>query len=174
MEKHEQELRALLLNKTLNDIEIFNTNLNFFSPNEERTWIVDGGIELKIDEDYFSFSYSTENDFFDAFTTPINKVKTNAELQALEAKNADEINNLIGKTITEIEVIWNFYTEFNEDNELETEKKYMPVQMILHFDNHSFLQISGLAYGVRNNELIDMELSSEAELLISVNDRVKI
>ncbi len=174
MEKHEQLLKNYLLNKTINDIEFFDTDLIYVSPDMEHTWIVDGGIQFKIDNDYFSFAFTTEQEFFNTFSLKVEELNNDFPLESLEAKNLEQVNSIIGTKITDVKAIWNFYNELDENFEEIAEKKYMPFEIILYLDNKSFMQIAVVDYVMENNSLKDLRYDSERELLISVNKKFEI
>jgi hypothetical protein len=174
MEKYDEVLKTYLLNKTLNDIEFYDSDLNYVSPDMDHTWILDGGIQLKLDNTYFSFAFSSEQEFFNAFSLKIDELNNEFELHSLGARDVNEINTLVGHQIIDIKTLWNFYTELDENFDQKNEKKYMPFEIILYFSNNSFLQIAAIEYEMENNKLINLHYNSERELLISINKKLEI
>lgn len=175
MEEHEQILRSLLIGKTLNDIEIFDTDLLYVSPDMDHEWIVDGGIQFKLDDGFFCFAYTTDQEFFNVFLEKVDDLGNEFEVKSLGARDVDEIDQLIGSTITEVTVQWNHYVEMVEGKVDEFgEKLYMPFEIILYFSNQSFLQIATVDYNIKGKNLQDLEYNSEGELLIAINRKIDI
>ncbi len=174
MEKHDQLLKSLFLNKTLNDIEFFDHDLRYYSPNMDQTWIVDGGVQFRMDDSYISFAYAGELQFFNLFLSKAEEIPNDFEMKSLGAREVSGIESLIGKTVTDVKALWNFYEELDEDFEPTGEKKYMPFEIILTFDNQSFLQIAAVEYRIAGNQIADLMYNSERDMLISLNHRFDI
>lgn len=174
MEKHKEVLDKLLLNKTLKDIEFYDTDLEYISPDMDHTWIIDGGIQLQIENDYFTFAFTSEQDFFNTFPLKFSDLKNEFKVKSIGAKEVNEINLLIGTKIVKTEYFWNFYNELDENGEEYGERKYMPFEIIIYFSNNSFLQIAAVNYEIKNNKLADLTYDSECELLISINKKMQI
>lgn len=174
MEQYEQLLRSLFLNKKLNDIEFFDHDLRYFSPNLDQTWIVDGGVQLQVDEQFISFAYSGELQFYNVFLSKAEDIPNDFKMKSLGAGEVAGINALTGKTITDVKALWNFYEELNEDFEPSGEKKYMPFEILLTFDDQSTLQISAVEYSILGDQIVNLKYNSERDLLISLNHRFDI
>lgn len=174
MEQYEQILKDIFLNKTLNDIEFFDTDLRYISPDMDQTWIVDGGVQFNMDDKYVSFAFSGLQQFFNVFPGKVEDLHNEFELKFLGARDVTGINALVGNTVTDIKVVWNFYTELDEDFEETGEKKYMPSEIVLVFSNQSFLQMAAVEYNIHENKLINLHYNSERELLISLNKKFDI
>lgn len=174
MEQYEQLLKDIFLNKTLNDIEFFDTDLRYVSPDMEQTWIVDGGVQFKLDDSFVSFAYSGELQFFNVFLGQAEDLRDDYKLNELGAKDVEGINNLIGKKVVDIKAIWNFYKDLDENFEEVGEKKYMPFEIQVTFDNQSFLQMAAVQYNILDNQIINLQYNSERELLVSLNKKFEI
>lgn len=174
MEQYEQLLRNIFLNKTLSDIDFFDTNLKYVSPDMEQTWIIDGGVQFKLDDNYVSFAYSGELQFFNIFLGKAEELRDDYELKSLGATEVEAINALVGKTITNINTVWNFYKDLDENFEEIGEKKYMPSEILLTFSDQSFLQMAAVEYNILENQIINLQYNSERELLVSVNKKFEI
>ena len=167
-------LNSQLLNKTLNDIEFFDQFLEYISPDDKLFWLVDGGIQLKIDDAYFSFAWSYDDEFFNLVPKKVNEISQELQFQNLEAKQEPKIKNLIGSTITHVESKWNTYQDLDDDLQPSGEIKYMPLEIIIHFSNLCFLQIAAIRCEVDDLKLLGMFYNSESDLLISLNKKVEI
>ncbi|MFL5764551.1 MAG: hypothetical protein ACJ77K_11470 [Bacteroidia bacterium] len=174
MEDHEKSLREYLVGRTLQHIEFFDMDLEYASPDMDRIWVVDGGVQFSFDEEEVSFGFASGSEFFDLSAQPIWELCDEHNLDSLGATDVEGINALIGATITDVEVIWNYYQLANEAGEPDGEKKYMPVELLLHFSNGSFLQLAAIDYEIKSGKLTDLSYESGGELLISLNERLKI
>lgn len=174
MEQYEQLLKSLFINKVLNDIEFFDQDLRYYSPDVDRTWIVDGGVQFQMNDSYISFAYSGELQFFNLFLSKAEEVPNDFEMKSLGAREVHGIQLLIGKTVTDVKALWNFYEELNEDFEPSGEKKYMPFEILITFNDQSFLQIATIEYRISENQISGMHYNSERDLLISLNKKFEI
>lgn len=174
MEQYEQLLKNIFLNKTLNDIEFFDTDLRYVSPDMEQTWIVDGGVQFQLDDSFVSFAYSGELQFFNIFLGQAEDIRDDIELKGLGAREVAGINSLVGKKVTDIKAVWNFYKDLDENFEEVGEKKYMPSEILLTFNDQSFLQMAAVQYNIMDNQVINLQYNSERELLVSLNKQFEI
>jgi hypothetical protein len=174
MEKYAKLLNQLFLNKTLNDIEFFDRDLRYFSPNMDQTWIVDGGVQFLIDDQYVSFAFSDEYLFFNILLSKVEEIPNDFKMNSLGAREVPGINALIGKTVTGVLPVWNFYQDLDEDFEPIGEKKYMPYELLLTFSDQSFLQIAAVEYRILGKEIAELHYNSERDLLISLNKKYEI
>lgn len=169
MDKLEKAIKESLLNKQLTDIEFFIIGPRYLSPDEEHTWIIDGGVELKLDDTIFSFGWDETQAFFDICSEPLDKLTGETKIQNLEAKNITGISALIGHKIKDLHFKWNFYYEYDDNFELIDEKKYMPFEIVLEFDNNSTVQIATVLFRAQNNTITDLVYDSQGQLLVSLN-----
>lgn len=174
MEQYDELLKRLFVNKTLKDIEFYDHDLRYFSPNTDQTWIVDGGVQFQMDESYISFAYAGELQFFNLFLSKAEEISNDFEMKSLGAREVSGIESLIGKTVTEVKALWNFYEELDEDFEPTGEKKYMPFEILLTFSDQSFLQIAAVEYRISGNQIADLMYNSERDMLISLNKKFEI
>ncbi|HRZ41696.1 MAG TPA: hypothetical protein P5228_03225 [Bacteroidales bacterium] len=174
MSTNEQTLRDFLIGKQLKDIEFWDTDLKYISPNIDNLWIIDGGIELNIDDDFFSFAWSESMEMFMAYPLRINEYNKEVSFAAMGAREVAGIENLIWATITEVSFVWNFYFKLNDEGEPVWDKKLIPNEIVLYFSNDSFLQIAAIDYQIQCNKLEELTYCSEGELLISLNKKINI
>ncbi len=175
MEKHEELIEQIFVNKILKDVEFFDTDAKYLSPDMDQTWIIDGGVQFQLDDDFFSFAFTSKMEFFDLYDKKIDQLNNEFSVESLGAKDVERISYLINKKITSIEVKWNYYAELDENLDLKPEKNYMPVEIILYFDDsRNFLQLAVIDYGIRNGDLCGLQFDSSGDLLISANKRLKI
>lgn len=174
MEQYNELLQRLFLNKTLNDIEFFDHDLRYFSPNMDQTWVIDGGVQFQMDDTFISFAYAGELQFFNLFLSKAEDIPNDFEMKSLGAREVPGIEALIGKTVADVKAIWNFYEELDEEFEPTGEKKYMPFEILLKFRDQSLLQIAAVEYRIAGNQIVDLIYNSERDMLISLNKKYEI
>ncbi|MCG8321456.1 MAG: hypothetical protein MI921_18275 [Cytophagales bacterium] len=174
MEQLERVIEKFLLNRTLTDIEFYNINPYYFSPDPDKTWIINGGIELTFDDDNFSFGWNEKKEFFEAIPGSFDALMTDLTFESLGAQNVRGLQDLIGKSVSNLKFKWNFYQEYDEDFKLKEEKKYMPFEIIIEFNDGNFLQISAVDCEIYTDKIGEIIYDSQAQLLISLNERFEI
>jgi len=174
MEQYEQLLKRVFLDKTLTDIEFFDHDLRYVSPDMEQMWIVDGGVQFHFDDEYVSFAYSGEFQFFNIFLGKVQELPNDFEMKPLGAMDVEGIKSLIGKTVVDVKAIWNFYKELDEDFEEIDEKKYMPFEILVTFNDGSFLQIAAIEFKILDNQIVNLHYNSERDIVISLNKKLTI
>lgn len=174
MEQLERVIGKFLLNRTLTDIEFYNINPYYFSPDPEKTWIINGGIQLTFDDDNFSFGWNEKKEFFEAIPSSFDALITDLTFESLGAKNVRGLQGLMGKSVSDLKFKWNFYQEYDEDFKLKEEKKYMPFEIIIEFDDGAFLQVSAVDCEIDTDKIGAIIYDSQAQLLISLNEKFDI
>lgn len=173
MSDHEENIKALLLGKRVVEIELFDSDLKYYSDDMEHTWVVDGGIQIRLSDNWFSFCFQRSNDFFNVVTQPITDA-VDFKIKKLGAMDVAEIKALAGKEITDIKTRWNYYSELNEEAEPVGEPVYIPVEIILTFNNTSILQMAAVSYEIIDDHFGGFSYDSENDLLVSVNRLMEI
>jgi len=173
MEVLESSIREYLEGKVLTNIEFYTVEENYFSPNPESTWIINAGIELSFNEVKFSFAWREEKDFFDKNLGPIQELVGEIPIGGLEARNIMGVDQLVGSKIEKVEIKWNFYQEYDENFELNEEKKYMPKELLISFENQSVLQLSSVHFEINGSQL-NLSYDSQGQLLVGLNEKFDI
>lgn len=168
-EEHFDLISDSMIGKTLTDIEFYNVNNQYFVPDPNGCWIVDTGIELTFDQEKFSFGWRSDSEFFDYESGPINLLIADLSPINLEAKNNDGIQNLIGGKIKTVNCKWDFYQEYDENFELKEDKNYIPVEMILTFENESVLHLACIDFGIMGGKVDNMIYNPQGQFLIGLN-----
>ncbi len=174
MEDLENFVRNYLINKTLTDLELYTINPDYFAHDPNHTWIIDGGISIKIDEDEFSFGWDSKKELVNMLPAHISSLTGELEINDLDAKQADELGLLIDKKIDKVHFKWNFYQELDDNMELIEVKKYIPFEIVISFDNGSNLQLSAINFDFDGTTVSNFRYDSQKELLISVNKPLSI
>ncbi len=172
----ETQLKQALLNKEITGIEFYNLGKGYMIFDEDHVWLINGGIEFKFGDAAFTFAWSSEKEFYDYLPEKINALTNDLEVKELEAVNIPGINELTGAKITNVDIIWNFYFDLDENFEPTEEKHYMPMGLTLSFTNGSKMQLAAVNYelDVKNNTMDNVMFDSTGELLITLNHPVEI
>lgn len=175
-EQMEQVVKEYILEQPLTDLEFYQINDRYIVPDPDHTWIIDGGIELTFGEKKFSFGWHDDFSFMHIVPGPISDLhlSSSSDFRTLEAKNADGLKNLIGQKIINIQFKWNYYREYDENFEMKDEKKYIPFELFLVFENSHTLQLSSIDYRLSRSGVTDMNYVSQGEMLIALNQKYKI
>ncbi|MEO1050295.1 MAG: hypothetical protein AAFX87_06705 [Bacteroidota bacterium] len=170
MEELEEVIKAHLIGKTLADIECYNLMPHYFNPKPESAWIINGGVHLVLDDGQFAFAWDVEKEFFDILPDHIQELTDENKIEAMDIKEAGQMKSLVGQKIESLTVKWNFYHEYDENNLLKEERKYMPYEFVLHFSNGSTLQLATVIFDVSDEDINFLQYDSQGDLLVSVND----
>ena len=174
MEELESLIKGYLHNKELLDIEFFNANKNYYIPDPDKLWIIDSGVELTLPDQKFSFGWAMDKEFFNVIPGGIDGLTGELKVEQLGARNVEGLNALIGSRIHKVDLKWNFYHELDENFEIKEEKKFMPFEIIMTFDNSSTLQLAAVDFGLRDGQLVNLTYESQGNLMISLNEIIEI
>ena len=62
----------------------------------------------------------------------------------------------------------------DENFENNGEKNYMPVELLISFENGSFIQIASVSLEILENKIQNIQYDSQSTLMVSVNKLVEI
>jgi hypothetical protein len=172
----ENEIKNHLIGKELTGIEFYTINDKYFVFDEDHLWVIDCGISLDFQDSSFSFGWNNEKGFYDHHLGKIENLAGEHKTKDLEAKNIEGINNLIGKKISDVNVKCNYYFDLDENYEPTEHKNFMPMEMIITFENEDTLQLAAIQFEVdkETRQMKNVIYDSEAEFLISLNKPVEI
>lgn len=177
MKEIESKIKSYLLNKRITDIKIYNINESYLAFAEKPLWIIDGGIQIDIDNGVFSFGWNYELEGYDfVLEKTIDALNGEAPVCELDLKRKSGLGALIGSEIIDIEFEWDYYQEFDENAELKEKKIFVPVLLLLKFRLNDFLQLALIDYEIQQEpfNIVNAEFNLEGELLISHNTEIKI
>jgi hypothetical protein len=169
-------LNNVLLNKELTAIEFYTINDKYWVFDEEKVWVVDCGIQMTFNEDTFTFGWNSEKQFYEHHLGKIEEITGDHEITPLHANEVESIQKLIGNKITEIKYKWNFYHDLDENYEPMEQKNYMPMEMILSFENGSELQLAAVNFKVDtvNKTIGSATFDSTGNFLITMNHLINV
>jgi hypothetical protein len=172
----ENTLKNFILNKELSHIEFYTINDKYWVFDEEKVWVLDCGIQLSFGDEVFAFAWNKEKGFYEHHIGRIEEITADIETKGLHATEIEGIRKLIGKKITDVKFQWNFYHDLDENFEPKEEKNYMPMEILLTFENESVLQLAGINFEVdtENKKIFDVTFDSTGDLLITLNHPIEI
>jgi hypothetical protein len=172
----ENEIRNHLSGKELKGIEFYTINDKYWVFDEDHTWVVDCGINLDFENDSFAFGWNSDKGFYDHHTGKIENLVGEYKIKDLEAVNIEGISNLIGKKISEVKVLCNYYFDLDENYEPTENKNFMPMEMQITFENGDVLQMAAVRFEIdkESKSMKNVFYDSEAEFLITLNKPVDI
>lgn len=177
MKELELKIKSHLLNKKITDIEFYNINDNYIVFDPDSKWVFDGGIQVKFENDYFSYGFDQQSGGFDfSLEQPIDKLFRDLPFYSINAKNINGIAALLNSEIEDVSLKWQFYREFDENGELKEEKIYVPVEFGLKFNCGNTLQLALFNFELRKDtfEIVNAEYNLAGTLLISLNKNQEI
>ena len=176
-EERDKELRQHLIGKEVVDIELFNVNDTYFVFDPESTLVVDGGIQFKLNEGNFNFGWNLDLECFNISYDPdISTLLNDLDYFDLDAKQVDGLRKIIGSKISQLDIVWDYYEELPWDGNRDDKKTYVPLEIIMQFDNKRFLQLSLIEFEVSKKpyEIIDPHYSISGEMLVKLYSKMKI
>jgi hypothetical protein len=175
-EELESSIKNVLLNKELSAIEFYNINEKFWVFDEEKVWVIDCGVQLTLGEQQFCFAWSDEKQLYEHHIGKLEDLTGELPFHGLEAMEVESVKELIGKKISDVKIQWNFYHDLDENYEPTEHKNYMPMEMILHFDNGSILQLAAIEFTVDTEKkmISNATFDSTGNFLITLNHLMKI
>ena len=177
MKEIESNIKSYLLNKRIKNIKFFNINDTYLDFAQKSMWVIDGGIQIDIDNGVFCFGWNYEQEGYDlVFDKPIETILGEAPAYEVDLKKNSGLGAIIGSEIIDIEFEWGFYQEFDENAELKEDKIFFPVLLLLKFRLNDFLQLALIDYEIQEgvDNIINPEFNLGGELLISYNTEITI
>lgn len=167
----ENQLQNYLIGKELTGIEFYTINDKYWVFDEDHTWVVDCGINMDFQDNSFSFGWNSEKGFYDHHFGKIENLTGEYKIKDLEAVNIEGIKNLIGKKIKDVKIQCNFYFDMDEHFEPTEHKNFMPMEMIITFDNGDLLQLAAIRFEIdkESKQIKNAIYDSEAKFLITLN-----
>jgi hypothetical protein len=175
--ERESQLRQQLIGKEILDIELFNVNDKYFVFDPESTLVVDGGIQIKLIDGSFILGWSLELECFNiSYESDLSSLMDDLDYYDLDAKQIDGIRRLVGNKITELDITWDYFEELPWDGNYEDKKTFIPVELIMQFENKRFLQLALIDYEISKKpyEIINPRYSISGELLVKLYSRLRI
>lgn len=177
MEELEQKIKALILDRAITGIKVFNVSDTYieFIPGEQ--WALDGGIQIEFENDFICLGWDFVNQGFEySLSKTITEILGDAPYYQIDPTEVKGVSDLLGARITDCKIKWEFYQELDEEGEPGEEKIFTPVELFLSFDNETFLQLATISLEVDRQSftISRAEFNIFGRLLVSVNKKVEI
>lgn len=177
MEELERKFKALLLNKVVTGIELYNVNGQAREFAKGAQWLIDGGFQIKFKDSQFSFGWDYDQEGYDySFEKDITQMLGETPHFEIGTKNIRGISSLTGKCIIDLNIRWQYYLDYNEDGEVSDKRTYVPVELVFMLNSSERLQVALIDFTTKLDPFIIENLVYDlgGELLISLNEIVEI
>jgi hypothetical protein len=172
-----QKFTELLIGGELEKCHLFNVNPSYFAFDEERVWVLDGGIQLKLTNGTsISYCWHKDMELMDMIEGSPEVLFGDLDFYEIEDITGKVNRTLAGKKIENVHAEWNWYQKMNDDFELEDELNFAPLGLTLVFDDESSLQLAAIQFAVNSQDksLARAEYLPEGDLLVAVNEKIEI
>ena len=177
MEELEEKFRSQLLHKRVMDIEMYNINEHYYMFDPESQWVIDGGVEIILEDAHFSFGWDRRNEGYDySFDRSLKEMIDDLPHFSVGAKEVAGISSLIGKTITDLKIQWHYYLTLNDEGELTGDKTYIPIDIVLTFDSRERIQLAFIDFEIKKRPfaLKNPTYDLAGQVLLSLNNTISI
>ena len=166
----------LLSGKQIEKFHLFNVNPNYFAFDEERVWVLDGGIQIKLANTSITYCWHKDMELMDMVEGSPEALFDDLDFYEIEDVTSRVNQALAGKTISQVDFEWNWYQKMNEDFELEDELNFAPLGLLLSFDDGSTLQLGAIQFAINSTDksLAKANYLPEGDLLVALNETIDI
>lgn len=169
-----EELNFLLPGKIIESVKCYNVNNDLLIFNPKGQAVIDGGVEIQLNDLTLSIGWSPELELFDVTVNPISTLLKKLDFYQIDTKQLEIGSDLVGLKIVSYSAQWNWYQDLNDDFEPVGNKKYILNELILTFENGRTFQIASINYKLDSNGLQDLILDSQGELMLSADTIIPI
>ncbi|MEZ4800294.1 MAG: hypothetical protein R2809_11075 [Flavobacteriales bacterium] len=147
-----EDLKRLILGKTLTSIRLFNVNDNYFAFNPDNLAVIDGAVELIFDDQKLIIGWNFDAEFFDVSTDTVESLLGEADYYQIDPSDLPIGLDLMGLNVISLEAQWSWY--YNLDDELEPigPKQFVPLEVIVTLDNNSKIQLATTTLKLKINQ----------------------
>ena len=173
----DKQFTELLMGQQLEKCRFFNVNPNYFAFDEDRIWVLDGGVQMiMLNGSSISYCWNKDMELMDMIEGQPELLFGQLDFYEVEDVTAKVNSALNGKTIKHAAFEWNWYQKMNDDFELEEELNFAPLGVTLTFDDDNSLQLAAIQFAVNSNDksLARASYLPEGDLLVSLNERIVI
>ncbi|NJO88103.1 MAG: hypothetical protein HC831_03415 [Chloroflexia bacterium] len=174
MQQTEQKFTELFKKEPIKSIDFYNVEEKYLSFNEDKQWVIRGGIEFIFESQTISWGWSNEMHLYELIDSDLDPLIGELDVYELEIGELPIIEKLRGQKITNINFKWTFYQEMNEDMELSDEKTYIPQELKIKFEDGTSMQIATVVFQIKGAEIYAPSYDPQGALLISVNGELEI
>jgi len=166
-----EELNFLLPGKIIESVKCYNVNNDLLIFNPKGHAVIDGGVELQLNDLTLSIGWSPELELFDVSTNPISTIFGDLDYYQIAINQLEIGQDMVGSRIASLNTKWNWYQDLNDEHESIGGKQFILYELILTFENSRTLQIATINYSLEDNSLQNLTYHSQVELLVAA-DRI--
>ncbi len=171
------QFESLLKDQKITSFHLYNVNPNYFAFDENRVWVLDGGIEFKLTNGQsITYCWNKEMELMDMIIGEPDTLFDDLDYYEI-SDVTEKVNQAFSdKAISNVEFEWNWYQKMNEDFELEEELNFAPLGLTLTFEDENTLQLAAIQFAVNSNDksLARANYLPEGDLLVAINEIIPI
>jgi hypothetical protein len=171
--QRENRIRIHLIGNSIQNISCYTLEDSYFITEDQNTVITNVGLEIQVKGLTFSFGWVPDLELIDFQSDALNK-DYEISVHKMEEFSTILNKNVQDKIIQNIEFQWNFYHEADENMEPIGEPNYIPVELLIQFEDGSQLQLAAMRYSFEEGMISDLFFDSQEDILISMNKQLKI
>jgi len=149
MDKSEQltkDFESNVIANTVRSIRLYHVNDTFTQSSKAKCHLIDGGIEIGLDNYSFGIFWNYDDEIYNWFENPtISKFEEN-DFKNVELSELINPVDFIDYKITKADLIWEYYQNADYEGNPISKKNFVPLQIHLKFENNSELLIALVAY----------------------------
>ena len=169
-----EELNFLLPGKIIESVKCYNVNNDLLIFNPKGHAMIDGGVEIQLNDLTLSIGWSPELELFDVTANPISTLLKKLDFYQIDTKQLEIGSDLVGLKIISCSTKWNWYKDLNDDFEPIGNKHYILNELILTLENGRTFQLATINYKLDNNGIQDVTFDSQGELMLSADTIIPI
>jgi hypothetical protein len=156
------------LGKKIMDLEINMISDEYLEYEEGKTWMTEGGIQIKLDDDsIISFSYDTDNLQFICVESSLLPFISDFDYYPIELESKAFVD-ILEETIIDIDIVWVDIKETDySGNEVSSEP--FAVGFFFKFENEATLQIASVVSKINaeTQKFSQIDYAIEGSILVS-------
>jgi hypothetical protein len=175
LKEWEDQFYNALVGTRLKDISLIQVNPKYFAFDVERVWVLDGGIELTLEDGRkMTYAWNKDVELMDLQFGEPDSLLLDLDFYVINEISEKVMSSLHDKKILDVEFEWNWYQMLNEDFELEDEFHYAPLGMTLAFEDNQTLQLASIRFQLDGQTLANAHYLPEGDMLVSLNELIPI
>ncbi len=174
MQQTEQKFAELIKKEPIKSIDFYNIEEKYLSFNDDKQWVIRGGIEFIFESHTLSWGWSDNMHLYELIDGDLDDLIGELDVYEMEIGELPIIEKLKGQKITDVNFNWTFYQEMNEDMELSDEKAYIPQEIKIKFEDGTSMQIATIVFQIKGAEIYAPSYDPQGALLISIDKVMEI
>ncbi len=158
----EQEIKSIFEGKTLTGIELYAVDGRYLEVTQESTWIVHAGIQMKLDNETYTFGWHETEEITTFFSQKIMEMSSSFSVNAMGAQELEPFQAMMKNAIKEVEVI-GFDATYDDGT-----TEYLVESLIFKFDNDQILQVAGVDFQFVDEQISNITYNYQGGTLVSI------